>query len=373
MLACRAFSRMPQIMMLLFLTVLIGCGRAPELIGIDNPEFPAASISSASSHKIFIATTRQKTETAGALFSSERSPELGLASVTVSVPPTHVTGELERPQRLPPDPRTEFAIVDPVIYASDQAFINSMDAQLSRLPRGEKDILFFVHGYNNTTSDAVLRLAQFVEDTGFDGIPVLFDWASAASISRYVYDLNSALIARPKIAEIAQIIGRTDADNYNIFAHSMGSLLTMEAMVQQSQKGLIDQLGRLRSITLASPDIDLDLFRSQLAQIDAEFDRFFVLLSKDDSALSFSRRIAGGVPRVGASEADELAALGIIAIDLSQIDDSSSGSHSKFAGSPEVVQLIGRGLNNNQQFDRSNRAATLGEVLRGVPVTVAFE
>ena len=59
--------------------------------------------------------------------------------------------------------------------------------------------MFFVHGYNNTTSDAVLRLAQFVEDSGFEGVPVLFDWASAGELTRYVYDLNSSLIARDKI------------------------------------------------------------------------------------------------------------------------------------------------------------------------------
>jgi len=42
----------------------------------------------------------------------------------------------------------------------------------------------------------------------------------------------------------------------------------------------------------------------------------------------------------------ELEKLGLTVIDLSGIDDSSSGSHSKFAGSPEMVQLIGAGLNS---------------------------
>ena len=31
-------------------------------------------------------------------------------------------------------------------------------------------------------------------------------------------------------------------------------------------------------------------------------------------------------------------------IDLSEIDDTSSGSHFKYAGSPDVVRLIGRNL-----------------------------
>ena len=357
----------------LILGLLFGCSRPPELIGVDNPQVPVLSVEEATRHKIFIATTRQASETVGALFSAQRAPELGLASVTVSIPPTHVPGQLERPKRLPPDPRTEFAIVEPTIYANDNAFIRTVNDELAKLPTGRRDILFFVHGYNNTTSDAVLRLAQFVEDTNFNGVPILFDWASAAQLSRYVYDLNSALIARPKIEELGKILERTNADNYNIFAHSMGGLLIMESAVMQAKAGTINRTGRLRSFVLASPDIDMDLFRVQLGIIGNIPDRFFVLLSEDDEALRFSRRIAGGIPRVGAANADELTKLGVIAIDLSAINDSSSGSHSKFAGSPEVVQLIGRGLNDHSNLDRNARANRLGDYLQGVPIRISFD
>lgn len=353
--------------------VLASCSPPPELVGVDNPKVPVASIEAAVRQKVFIASTRQATETVGAFYSAQRAPELGLASVQVSIPPTHVVGELERPKRLPPDPRTEFAIVEPTIYASDEAFIASVNRELQKIPKGQRDILFFVHGYNNTTSDALLRLAQFVEDSGFQGVPVLFDWASGASLTRYVYDLNSALIARPKIPEISSILGRTNAEGYDIFAHSMGAFLTMEAMKDAVQTGRFNANGRLQTIILASPDIDMDLFRAQLEQIDTKFDRFYVLLSEEDSALNISRRIAGGVPRVGASDINELAELGVIAIDLSKVSNSSSGSHSKFAGSPDVVKLIGGGLNDNGRFSRSQRATNLGEILGGIPISVAFK
>jgi esterase/lipase superfamily enzyme len=176
--------------------LLAGCTRPPDLIGIDNPATPAESVPDISRHRIYIITTRATSGVAGQLFSAARAETLGLASVDVTVPPNHVTGELERPTRLPPDPRTEFAVVDPLIYANDAAFVAALDRELAQRPPGERRILLFVHGYNNTTSDAVLRLTQFVEDTGFQGVPILFSWASAASVTRYVYDLNSALIAR---------------------------------------------------------------------------------------------------------------------------------------------------------------------------------
>ncbi|MEM8580327.1 MAG: alpha/beta hydrolase [Pseudomonadota bacterium] len=355
------------------LVVVASCGRPPELVGVDNPAVPVDSVTTATRHKVFIATTRESSESYGAFFSEERAPELGLASVQVSIPPTHEIGQLERPKRLPPDPRTEFAVVDPTVYQTETAFVNEINRELARRPGNGRDVLFFIHGYNNTTSDAVLRLAQFVEDTDFQGVPVLFDWASAGRITRYVYDMNSALIARPKILETAEILSRTNARGFDVFAHSMGSLLVMEALRDQDQKGRLNQTGRLNNIILASPDVDLDLFRAQMSEIDGNFGDLFVLLSEDDGALRASRRIAGGVPRVGASDANELAELGVIAIDLTEIDDSTSGSHSKFAGSPEVVQLLGNGLNNTQTFDRQVRSLRLGELLDGVPITIAIE
>ena len=89
---------------LMLVAIATACARAPDLIGIDNPEKPVASVEDVTLRKVFLASTRQETETAGALFSEERSQSLGLASVQVSFPPSHVLGELERAERLPPDP-----------------------------------------------------------------------------------------------------------------------------------------------------------------------------------------------------------------------------------------------------------------------------
>lgn len=349
---------------------LVGCSRPPDLIGIDNPEQPAESVADVSRHRIFMMTTREATDVVGAFFSGERAPDLGLASVDVTVPPNHVVGQLERPTRLPPDPRTEFAVVNPVVYRNDASFVAEVNRELAKRPRSEQKVLLFVHGYNNTTSDAVLRLTQFVEDTGYQGVPVLFTWASAARAPRYVYDLNSALVARGKLKELADILAKTRAKDVDIFAHSMGTFLTMEGLVDAAQEGRLGTRANITNIMLASPDIDIDLFRTQLAQLPRPvIEKIYLLVSADDAALRFSRRIAGGVPRVGAADTAELEDLGVTVIDLSQIKDSSSGSHSKFAGSPEVVQLIGAGLNSAGRFGDTPTPA-LTKLLNGVPITI---
>lgn len=353
----------------LLTATVMSCTPAPELVGIDNTEKPAISVAEATKRKIFILTTRQATEVTGAFYSGQRAPELGLASVVVSIPPNHVPGNLERAKRLPPDPETEFAVIEPAIYQTDDAFVRSVNTELAKLTSSNRDVLFFVHGYNNTISDSILRLAQFVEDTNYQGVPVLFSWASAAQPIKYVYDINSALAARPRLEEAAEILVRTNAKGANVFAHSMGAMLTMEAIVAAELRGGFNKTGRVKNVMLAAPDIDIDVFRSQMSQIKSQNQNLFILVSKDDSALSFSRRISGGIDRVGSADAAELAEFGVTIIDLSEINDSSSGSHTKFAGSPEVVRLIGQGMNDASRFGPRSQNQ-LQDLILGLPIQV---
>lgn len=156
--------------------------------------------------------------------------------------------------------------------------------------------------------------------------------------------MNSVLAARPLVEDASELIIQSNASGFDVFAHSMGTLLATEVMVQSALQGTLGSSGRLQNNVFAAPDIDVDVLRSQLDQISANPGSLVVLISQDDAALGFSRRVAGGIDRVGAAGADELANLGITVIELNQINDSRSGSHTKFAGSPEVVQIVGRTL-----------------------------
>jgi esterase/lipase superfamily enzyme len=360
---CRRF-----VILVVVAFILANCGRPPDLIGVENAAIPAASVPDLAQHRIFIASTRQASEVTGAFYSGGRAPDLSLASVDVTVPPNHVTGRLERPKHLPPDPRVAFSVIHPVLFRSDTSFMAEINRELATRPPGHRKVLLFIHGYNTTTSDAILRLTQFIHDTGYEGVPVLFTWASAAKAPRYVYDLNSALVARVKLKDMSDILGATDAEGIDIFAHSMGTFLTMEGLVDAAQAHRLGDRKRIDHIVLAAPDIDMDLFRTQIALLPRPIvEKMYILISKDDGALRLSRRIAGGVARVGAADASDLEKLGPTVVDLSDITDSGSGNHSKFAGSPEVVRLIGAGLNAVGRF---GDVPGLGQLLAGLPIRI---
>ena len=52
------------------------------------------------------------------------------------------------------------------------------------------------------------------------------------------------------------------------------------------------------------------------------------------------------------------------------IDNSAAGSHGKFAGSPEVVQLIARGLNASPAIGGAAQGPGLDRLLANVPIRI---
>lgn len=337
--------RVLRLSAVLMLTVLMACGGPPSaLIGVEGSIDPE-TVPGATRVDVFVATSREPADDARQLFSGERSEDVGYARISVWIPPVHETGQIERPKTVPPDPRTDFVAVDPVVFTDKSRFASSVDRDLAARPRADQNILFFVHGYNTDFTSAVFRIAQFVHDSGFDGTPVLFTWASRGRTLDYLYDLNSSLHARDALLEAGVALGQgTRAQRFDILAHSMGNMLTVEAIRQQALRGRFNAGGRINSIILAAPDIDVDLFTRQLSWLPADDPPIYVLTSSDDRALGVSRRLAGNVNRVGAASPEDLAGLPVNVIDLSAVDDTESIHHTKFAGAPEVVQLIGDGL-----------------------------
>lgn len=339
---------MTKLRLLVFIPILflvVSCASGPSnLIGLNLLEPARVTSEGAIIQNLFIATSRRRSDDASEFFSGEREQALNLANVDVSIPNSHVPGRLEQ-RRFgePEDVSKHFTIAKPSVFANSPDFVTKLNKSLSAKAPGDREVLVFVHGYNTNFSSAVLRVSQFVKDTGFKGVPLLFTWASRGRALDYVYDINSALQARFYLLELAEILAGTKAESFSIVAHSMGNLVTLEAMTQLIKQGFRTR-AELNRVILAAPDVDLDLFEQYANDLAPVRKNIVVLVSKDDRALKLSRRIAGGVDRVGAADPDAVAEYGFDVIDLTQIDDDSNVHHTKFAQSPEIVKLIGRGI-----------------------------
>lgn len=339
-----------------------GCASRPEAGLLRPVSGPAIG---ASEQSLLIATTRERDSRPGTLYNGERSGALDYASITVSVPPRHVSGQIEWPSSLSGNPRTDFVVRQAAYIDSEKTFVRTLNAKLDRQPPGKRKVLVFIHGYNTMFAEGLYRFAQVVQDSKAPAVPVLFTWASQGQLAGYVYDTNSATVARDDLEHTLRLIAASDADEINIVAHSMGNWVTVEAIRQISISGDTRGAEKVGSIILAAPDIDLDVFKSEMKRIGRLRKPFFIIVSKDDQALRFSRFIAGDKPRLGAdSNVQELAALGAIVIDLSTLKSDDPMNHSKFAQlasiGPQLDRVLQAGIATDKGSLSKNQTAVGG-------------
>ena len=344
---------------------LAACSSGPNLVGLG--ELDATPV--AAEHRIFISSTRREADDVSEFLSGERAESVRFATVDVTIPLNHQPGSIELPRDSSPDPTKHFLIQNPENLKDGEAFISQINNQIRGRAQATKSAMVFVHGYNTNTTEAITRLAQIVQDSGYDGIPILFTWPSNRKTIDYVSDINSAAFSRDALVDLAFALNRSNLDEFYIIGHSMGGFLVMEAVRSIGLRNQFDRLSKNSDIILASPDIDIDLFGSQIRPLDFERSKITVLMSQDDKALQLSQRIAGDYPRVGAADPQRLSALGVNVIDLSQVEDTSSAHHSKFSESPEIVRIIGQRINAGDELSTQSTATDLtiqrvGDVLQ---------
>ncbi|MGO7090358.1 alpha/beta hydrolase [Rhizobium leguminosarum] len=295
---------------------------------------------------MLVATTRKPSEDPGKLFSGDRGTAISLNSVDVSIPPdrNRKIGEVQWPSHMPPNPQKEFAVTQVAkVQSEGQAF------DWYRKNRNTKhQVIIFVHGFNNTYADAVFRFAQIVHDSGTDAAPILFTWPSRGRVFDYLYDKESANYSRRALEDlILQAVNSPDVSDVTILAHSMGGWLAAEALrgVAMREKSIPT---KVKNVVLASPDIDIDVFRRQFTEMGPKRPHFVILTSTRDKALEMSSWLSGGVSRVGGSDlrpyAPLLDQLGVSVIDTSAVATNDPLGHNAFADSPEIVRLLGRRL-----------------------------
>ena len=328
---------------LAFALVLAGCaGPTHDLLNRKTITAPASDI--AAKHEIFVATTRQQaTKDPRQVFDGDRSLTTLYARVDVTVPKIHQVGAIERAKgSADANPAKQFTATDVVHYGDAQQFAKAVGADISM--RGDR-ALVFVHGFNNGFDDGIFRLTQIAHDTKYPGTPVLFSWASSAKATGYIYDKDSSTAARDDLEATLRMLAKTRVKRIDIIAHSMGTWLTMEALRQLAITGDRDLNGKLGYVILASPDIDVDVFKKQMIRYGKPDKPFAILLSGDDRALKLSSLISGDKPRVGDyGNAADLANYGVTVVDLTQAKGGDGLNHAKFADNPILVQLLGNRL-----------------------------
>jgi esterase/lipase superfamily enzyme len=345
------FRRTRAVLFVLCLPALLAACARPGVAPM-YPRFAAAAPGT-TNHDILIATTRKRSADPGAMFSGERYDGLDFAEAVISVPPGHVSGNIEWPSQPPGNPATDFVTREANYLDDEKAFVAALNQQLEQRPPGKRAVFLFIHGYNTFFPEGLYRTAQVAQDAKSAAVPVYFSWASRGELSGYVYDQNSATIARDQLERLIVIIAKSKADTINVLAHSMGNWVTVEAFRNIAMTKELHGYGhKLGMVALASPDIDVGVFRSQMERIGTPKKPFLIILSRDDRALALSRFIAGDKARLGDyKDAADLTRFNAVVVDLSDVKGENPLNHDKFAEiaemAPKLREVLAQGVHAN--------------------------
>ena len=266
---------------------------------------------------VLVATTRMRSEADGREFTAERNRGVSYAAYTVSIPPDHVAGEIEWPTTLPGNPATNF-----VVTGSQSLDKAGFSRTAMRDMKGSGEVIVFVHGYNTSYQEAVFRAAQLKHDNGLPEAVIAFSWPSKASLVDYLTDREASTFSRDYLEKTLDDLARTPG---------------------------VRHINIIGEVLLASPDIDLYVFGTQLDVIGKRNPPIMVAISEDDQALGLSQWLAGDVPRVGnVSTADnkaewqrEIAHYGLQVINMSDAKSRDAVNHGKFVGLiPALNQMV---------------------------------
>lgn len=289
--------------------------------------------------KVFVATTRAD-DGEGEAWSAKRQYMPRYARFDISIPPDREAGSLPWPPRnRPADPQKHMVTINRDLYPGASAFRAALAKEMSVSRRGTREAVIFVHGFNNTFAEGLYRFAQLYHDLELPGVAVHYSWPSRGSVLAYAYDRDSTLFARDGLETLLHDVSAAGADRILIVAHSMGSALTMETLRLVGQNR--DIRSRLAGVVLMSPDVDVEVFKTQAARMGPLPQPFVVMTSKRDNALALSATIARERERLGnLSDASQLAGLNVTLLETGAYSDGDS--HFAAATSPALIALLKR-------------------------------
>jgi esterase/lipase superfamily enzyme len=315
------------------LLALIGVAASSFVANAQSPE-----LQDQPKVDIFYATNRAPaTSATGSMtYGAERSHSLAFGSVDVFGKDANnsVIGQPAEIGRFPETPyslektkkgvrRSNSEIIE------HQRSAHEMHNELQRRIAGtkRKEVIIFIHGYNNSFDDAIKSTAQLCNDLGPDDFTcIALTWPAGGSkgvLFGYNVDRESGEFAVADLRKAIRIISSTpNLRAMHFVAHSRGTDV-LSSVIQQlaietyvAQSSIAEKL-KISNVVLAAPDIDLDVAFSKILGLVSDPDLLYgksanqrviynpgkfhltVYSSTGDRALSLSKTLFGSDMRLG--------------------------------------------------------------------------
>jgi esterase/lipase superfamily enzyme len=295
--------------------------------------------------KVFYATDREPSSGhPGEFLKARGDGTVHYGSAIVSIPSAHTRGQIEEPQWW----RFEFTrnpAKDVVMYSprelTPEGFLPAIRNHMSGT---SKEVLVFIHGYNNSFSEVIQRTAQIASDLKFDGVPLTYDWASLGALHGYEGDEQSAAASKDNLASfLKDIVAKTGATSINIVAHSMGNQALLSAL---EELALEHRMIPIHNLIFAAPDVDDVKFKQQVERVMAtrKVNRFTLYASSKDVANWLAGHL-DEAPVAGEGGAKLIKFAGLDSIDATAISRGDLLDHGYYADTDSALADLAQMIN----------------------------
>ena len=217
-------------------------------------------------------------------------------------------------------------------------------------PGHDNRVVLFVHGNNVDILQATARYAKVQLDFKLaeKKLPsVVFVGQSSGAIRGYAYDRESMRFDRSNLEDLINAL-TSKGQRVIIVAHSLGTDFTMETLARMKLKNPASVKSKIGGVILIAPDLSMEVFKSQVRDIEPLPKNFVILTHTKDLALRVSALIRRNKQRLGVVGAEgkdaEIAAdickLGVTFWNLDQFTDGDFLRHTTPFSSGKAIKTL---------------------------------
>ncbi len=239
------------------------------------------------------------------------------------------------------------------------------------------DILFIVHGYNNSVSQVMSRHRQIklgLAASKFKGVVVSFDWPCGTDALAYMVDRHLAKISAFKLVDdgIWQLSARQTPDcpiNIHLLGHSTGAYVIREAFDDADDSQVPHSAWLVSQILFAAGDVSVGCMsegESGARSIYQHCVRLTNYSNSNDAVLDISNiKRAGIAPRVGRNALPDDAPANTYNVDCTEY-------YALYAGDPSIPiadgpKTVDGAQSHSWYFGNSIFTADLFQTMIGFP------
>jgi esterase/lipase superfamily enzyme len=264
-------------------------------------------------------------------------------------------GDINETSRLPPTPHPASYVDGKFQFKPERvAEVREVEAMmhagvtqmLAEAPR--KEVIIYIHGYNNDFTDAAYQLAEVWHFLGRKHVPILYTWPAGhegfSGMRGYNYDRESSEFTIYHLKQFLKSLGSMDEiKKIHIIAHSRGTDVLVSALrevILEIRAGGKDPKKELRiaNVILAAPDIDYEVILQRVVSEHsvAGVGQATVYTSPSDKAIRISEWLYGSLARIGHLGSKEVKSR-LTDEQMNYIEENSSMKFIEFTGKSDTV------------------------------------